>query len=47
MPFGPGAAVDHPFFGKVPLNDFVRFQALHTRHHHAQLTVPPDAAAAR
>lgn len=30
--------VAHPFFGKVATTDYLRFQALHTRHHRAQLT---------
>jgi hypothetical protein len=29
--------IDHPFFGRVPLADFVRFQEIHTQHHHKQL----------
>lgn len=29
--------IDHPFFGHLPLNDFVRLQEIHTRHHRAQL----------
>jgi hypothetical protein len=29
--------IDHPFFGRLPLSDFVRLQEIHTRHHHAQL----------
>lgn len=29
--------VTHPFFGKVPMADYVRFQAIHTRHHRGQL----------
>ncbi len=31
------ATLDHPFFGKIPLADYLQFQAIHTRHHHAQL----------
>jgi Protein of unknown function (DUF1569) len=30
--------IDHPFFGRLPLTDFVRLQAIHTRHHCGQLT---------
>jgi hypothetical protein len=30
--------VTHPFFGRIPTADYVRFQAIHTRHHRAQLT---------
>ena len=30
--------IDHPFFGCLPLSDFVRLQAIHTRHHCRQLT---------
>jgi len=30
--------VAHPFFGKVATTDYLRFQALHTRHHRAQMT---------
>jgi hypothetical protein len=29
--------VDHPFFGRLPLGDFVRLQEIHTRHHRGQL----------
>lgn len=32
------ATIDHPFFGRLPLSDFVRLQAIHTRHHCSQLT---------
>ncbi len=32
-----GPAVEHPFFGAVPLENFIRFQEIHTRHHAAQL----------
>jgi hypothetical protein len=28
---------EHPFFGRLALADWVRFQELHTRHHHAQM----------
>jgi acetylornithine deacetylase/succinyl-diaminopimelate desuccinylase-like protein len=31
------ATLDHPFFGRVHLDDYVRFQLIHTHHHHAQL----------
>jgi len=30
--------VTHPYFGRIPTGDYVRFQAIHTRHHLAQLT---------
>jgi hypothetical protein len=30
-------AVRHPYFGRVPTTDFVRLQAIHARHHRAQL----------
>ena len=30
--------VTHPFFGKMATIDYLRFQAIHARHHHAQLT---------
>lgn len=30
--------VTHPYFGRIPMMDFVRFQAIHTRHHRRQLT---------
>jgi hypothetical protein len=33
-----GADVNHPFFGRMPATDYVRFQALHTRNHRRQLT---------
>jgi hypothetical protein len=29
--------IDHPFFGRLPLSDFVRLQEIHTRHHRTQL----------
>jgi hypothetical protein len=29
--------IDHPFFGRLPLTDFVRLQEIHTRHHGKQL----------
>jgi hypothetical protein len=35
-------AIDHPFFGRLPLDDFVRLQEIHTRHHRGQLA--PAAA---
>ncbi len=31
------ATLDHPFFGKVHLDDYVQFQVIHTHHHRAQL----------
>ncbi|HUR94994.1 MAG TPA: DUF1569 domain-containing protein [Gemmatimonadales bacterium] len=30
--------IDHPFFGRLPLGDFVRLQEIHTRHHGVQLS---------
>src|SRR5262245_23880415 len=40
--------LNHPAFGKVPTTDYVRLQAIHTRHHHTQLVaVLPAEAAAR
>lgn len=30
--------VTHPFFGRMPAIDYIRFQAIHTRHHRSQLT---------
>lgn len=30
--------VTHPYFGRIPTMDYVRFQAIHTRHHRRQLT---------
>jgi hypothetical protein len=32
------SAIEHPFFGHLPLTDFVRLQEIHTRHHRGQLT---------
>ena len=32
------ATVDHPFFGRIPLTEYLRFQAIHTRHHQQQLS---------
>jgi hypothetical protein len=29
--------IDHPFFGRLPLADYSRLQAIHTRHHAQQL----------
>jgi hypothetical protein len=29
--------IDHPFFGRLPLVDFVRLQEIHTEHHRGQL----------
>jgi len=38
---GPAAGrIDSTVFGRVTLEDYVRFQAIHTRHHSRQL-VPP------
>ena len=30
--------VAHPFFGTLPTTDYLRLQAIHTRHHRSQLT---------
>ena len=30
--------VTHPYFGRIATRDYVRFQAIHTRHHRRQLT---------
>jgi hypothetical protein len=30
-------AVDHPFFGRLPLTDLLRLQVIHTQHHRRQL----------
>jgi hypothetical protein len=30
--------VTHPYFGRMAMKDYVRFQAIHTRHHRRQLT---------
>jgi hypothetical protein len=30
--------VTHPYFGRIPTGDYVRFQSIHTRHHRRQLT---------
>lgn len=35
------ATLEHPFFGTMPVTDYLRFQAIHARHHRAQL---PGAA---
>jgi hypothetical protein len=35
------ATLDHPFFGTMPMTDYLRLQAIHARHHRAQL---PEAA---
>jgi DinB superfamily len=32
------STLDHPFFGKVLLADYVRLQAIHTQHHREQLS---------
>lgn len=29
--------LDHPFFGRLPMVDFVRLQEIHTQHHRGQL----------
>ena len=31
------AIANHPFFGRVPLPDYTRLQAIHARHHREQL----------
>jgi hypothetical protein len=31
------ATIDHPFFGRLPLVDFVRLQEIHTQHHRGQV----------
>jgi hypothetical protein len=36
------SAIDHPFFGTMPITDYLRLQAIHARHHRAQV---PGAAA--
>lgn len=36
---GGGTTIDHPFFGAVPIGDYLRLQEIHTRHHRAQLPV--------
>ena len=33
-----GADVNHPFFGRMTAANYLRFQAIHTRHHRRQLT---------
>jgi hypothetical protein len=35
------STLEHPFFGIMPVTDYLRFQAIHARHHRAQL---PGAA---
>ena len=32
------ATVDHPFFGRVALGDYLRLQVIHTDHHRRQLS---------
>jgi hypothetical protein len=34
-----GTHIDHPFFGRLSLADFVQLQTIHLRHHHKQLQV--------
>src|SRR4029078_8112787 len=34
---------NHPAFGVVPTVNYVRLQAIHARHHRAQLSCPDDA----
>jgi hypothetical protein len=36
-----GEPMRTPMFGAVPVEDFVRFMELHTRHHHRQIRVRP------
>ena len=31
------STLDHPFFGAMPVTDYLRLQAIHARHHRAQL----------
>ena len=33
--------LNHPFFGKVSLTDYMLLQAIHTSHHRAQLPIKP------
>lgn len=35
------ATIEHSFFGRLPLVDFVRLQEIHTEHHHRQLLPGP------
>lgn len=35
---GRPPTLEHPYFGRLSVADFVRFQAIHARHHQAQLT---------
>jgi Protein of unknown function (DUF1569) len=35
--------LDHPFFGKIATTDYMRLQAIHARHHHAQLAASAHA----
>ena len=37
-------AITHPYFGRVPTTGFVRLQAIHARHHRAQLPARPPYA---
>ncbi len=32
------STLDHPFFGTMPVTDYLRLQAIHARHHRAQLS---------
>jgi hypothetical protein len=32
-----GGTIEHPFFGRLSLIDFVRLQEIHTRHHRGQV----------
>ena len=36
-PFDTRDTLAHPIFGTLPMNDWLRLQAIHTRHHRAQL----------
>jgi Protein of unknown function (DUF1569) len=35
--------LNHPFFGRLGLSDFVRLQEIHTRHHRGQLSTARDS----
>jgi hypothetical protein len=35
-----GPTIEHPFFGQLPLADFVRLQEIHARHHRGQVVAP-------
>ena len=36
------ATLDHPFFGKLQLAEYLRLQVIHTHHHRQQLTTTAD-----